>query len=605
MFAVFFNGSSAFNSLLRAMRYLSLEQIQWVVRRLSFNETFLWDLALALFLTVIVFVVVRLNQVEPNKLAHGFSNPTRGGVILSTMLLPVIFRVCLLPWFAAPQPHIQDEFSHLLVADTLANGRLANPPHPLWRHLDTIYVLQHPAYASIYPIGQGLMLAIGQILSGNPWVGVLLVTALMSGAVCWVLLECLPVAWAACGGILTGFTYGIRWIDSYWGGEFCALGGALLFGALFRLYKARSPEDPSKWMALIGALGWSIVWLIRPFESVFLFLLFWSVIAVSVFRAGSDGKRWLAPILIIVGVQACTGAVTLIHNQAVTGSFTTVPYVLSQQVDGVPQSFIWQAPISPPSQIRFPELGDMYRWQLQHKQQPLLYRAGSIIVTMWDFFATPWYSIPILLAARSKDRLVWASSGIIIAMIIAALCYPFFAPHYMAAVSCLMIFVVVCGFISLWSWKFEGKPLGQYLTVLLMLGGLLKAPLDMVHPEHKENFSSNVANFSSDVVNSRAFITDKLLSAGGRHVVFVRYGPKHNFSSEWVYNPANIDASRIVWCRWTGPTEDAEVIRYYKGRQFWLVDVDGDRAATQFSLYGGHHNYESSLLGPVEHSSLN
>ena len=577
------------------MRHLSLEQIQWVVRRLSFNEAFLWDLALAVCLTVIVFIVSGLTPIEERKVAHSFSNLTRGGAILSSMLLPVIFRLCLLPWFAAPQPHVHDEFSHLLVADTLANGRFANPPHPLWRHLDTIYVLQHPAYASIYPIGQGLMLATGKILSGNPWVGVLFATAFMSGAICWVLLECFPVPWAAVGGILAGLTYGLPWIDSYRGGAFCALGGALLFGALLRLSKSRSPECPSKWMATIAALGWSIVWLIRPFESVLLFLLFWSIVAALVFRAAPHGKHWLAPILIIVGVQASAGAVTLVHNHAVTGSFTTLPYLFSQQIDGVPQSFIWQPPISPP-QFRFPELKDLYMWQLHQKQKPLWYRGGSIIVTAWDFFVTPWYSIPLLLAVRSRNRLVLADCGIIVAVIVAAMCYPFFTPHYIAGVSCLMIFLVVCGFMSLWTWKFNGKPLGQWLTVLLMLGGLLKMPLDMLHPEDRENISNNVQNFSGGVVNSRAYISDKLLNERGQHVVFIRYGPRHDFGNEWVYNPANIDASPIVWCRWMGSTEDAEVMRYYKGRKFWLVDVDADRAATQVSLYDGHHEHENGVL---------
>jgi hypothetical protein len=57
------------------------------------------------------------------------------------MLAPLVVRLAVLPWRPPPEPWVPDEFGHLLVADTLLAGRLANPPHSLWRHLETIYVL--------------------------------------------------------------------------------------------------------------------------------------------------------------------------------------------------------------------------------------------------------------------------------------------------------------------------------------------------------------------------------------------------------------------------------------------------------------------------------
>jgi hypothetical protein len=86
------------------------------------------------------------------------------------------------------------------------------------------------------------------------------------------------------------------------------------------------------------------------------------------------------------------------------------------------------------------------------------------------------------------------------------------------------------------------------------------------------------------------------MSMGGRHVVLVRYGPHHSFHDEWVYNGANIDSSPIVWCRWMGPSEDAEVFQYYKDRQFWTVDVDSGSVATQVSRHKENREYEGSLL---------
>src|SRR5215470_6297373 len=93
--------------------------------------------------------------------AHGLAARTSWCMVLLAML-PVALRLVLLPHHPIPSPQIYDEFGHLLVADTLRHFRLANPPHPFPQFFETFFVLQQPAYASIYPIGQGLVLAIGR-----------------------------------------------------------------------------------------------------------------------------------------------------------------------------------------------------------------------------------------------------------------------------------------------------------------------------------------------------------------------------------------------------------------------------------------------------------
>src|SRR5208283_462776 len=59
--------------------------------------------------------------------------------MLALAVLPIGLRLAMLAESPAPMPNGSDEFSHLLVADTLCHLRLANPPHPLHQFFETTF----------------------------------------------------------------------------------------------------------------------------------------------------------------------------------------------------------------------------------------------------------------------------------------------------------------------------------------------------------------------------------------------------------------------------------------------------------------------------------
>ena len=124
----------------------------------------------------------------------------------------IVVRLLALPLLPVPVPGIHDEFSYLLMADTFAHGRLANPPHPMWVSFETFHVNWLPQYASMYSPAQGFALVIGQLL-GHPWIGVLLSDSAMCAAILWMLHGWFPARWAFLGGALAALKFGVA---SYW-----------------------------------------------------------------------------------------------------------------------------------------------------------------------------------------------------------------------------------------------------------------------------------------------------------------------------------------------------------------------------------------------------
>ncbi len=192
-----------------------------------------------------------------------------GWCMLLLAVLPVALRLALVPHHPIPSPNVADDFSYLLLSDTLFHFRLANPPHPLNQFFETFFVLQEPSYSSVFPLGQGLALALGGMIFGHPWAGVALSVAALCSLCYWMLRAWTTPGWALVGGLLAVFEFGPlnQWMNSYWGGAVSGAAGCLVFGSLPRLREGARTRD-----AVLLGLGLGLQLLTRPYESIFLVL---------------------------------------------------------------------------------------------------------------------------------------------------------------------------------------------------------------------------------------------------------------------------------------------------------------------------------------------
>jgi hypothetical protein len=514
--------------------------------------------------------------IEPR--ARAFAART-GWCMLLLAVLPVALRLLLLAHHPVPTPDIYDEFGHLLVADTLRHFRLANPPLPHPEFFETFFVLQQPTYSSIYPLGQGLALAVGWTLFGVPWAGVLLSTAAFCALSYWMLRSWTTPGWSLLGGLLAVAEFGplSQWMNSYWGGAFPAAAGCLVFGALPRLRQSARARN-----AILLATGLALHWLTRPFETLFL------VLGVALYfvpyRRGWRGYLKVAPEVALILVTAA--AITLFHNKAVTGSWTTLPEKLSQDQYGVPAALTFQAnPL--PSRPLTPQQALDYRMQLGFRgARPETLRSYlerleyRVRYYRFFFFAPLYLALAAFLFTLRRDRHGWVALACLI-FALGVNFFPAFQLHYVAAVACLFLLMSVAGLAALSAVTVREQPAGADAArlILLLCGAQFvfwygMHLFDTANPSLALRPYETWDNINHTNPERRIFVNRQLARIPGRLLVLVRYSPQHLFQDEWVYNAADVANARVIWARDLGTDKDRQLLQDYPGRTVLLLEPD-------------------------------
>jgi hypothetical protein len=510
----------------------------------------------------------------------------RGLAVAIVGLSGLLLRLAILPFCPIPLPFVPDDFSFLLSADTFAHGRLTNPTPALWTHLESIHVTMQPTYISMYFPAQGLVLAAGKVFLGNPWFGLLLTSALMCAAICWMLQAWMPATWAFLGGLLAVVHLGLfsYWINTYHAGAIAALGGALVLGALPRLMKQAQIR-----YGLLLALGIVILALSRPVEGlllclpVFIALGRWALYGKNRPAKAVLIRRAALPLALLVAGMAWLGY----YDYRAFGNPLTLPYTVGRATYAMSPYFVWQSPRPEPVYRH-----QAMRYYYEETELKVASRSRSLstyLVTKLlvacaaiQFFAGVALLLPLIMLRRVLlDRRIRFLVVCVLVMTAGMAIQVFLLPHYLAPFTAAFYAIGLQAMRHLRLWKPENRPVGLMLvrmtvTVCLLMSGLrlFAGPLHLALPEYPATDWNFVWYGPDHFGTERARVATDLQQLPGKQLAIVRYSSLHNPFDEWVYNSADIDGSNVVWAREMDSANNREIIDYYKDRKVWLVQPD-------------------------------
>ena len=504
-------------------------------------------------------------------------------VALSVLLL----RLAILPLFPVPLPFCCDDFSFLLAGDTFAHGRLTNPTPAMWTHFETIHVTMKPTYQSMYFPGQGLILAASKIAFDNSWIGLLIVSALMCAALCWMLQAWLPANWALLGGMIAVLRLGVfsYWTNTYHAaGSLAALGGALILGGLPRLMRTTR----LRYATLMG-IGIAILVLTRPYEGILLCLPVGFVLGNWIWngknRPSAAARTRLAAATLAFGFAAM--AWMGYYDYRAFGNPLTPPYTIDRNTYAIAPYYVWQH-ARPEPEYRYIEMRNFYHdgelkfYNHMHSLKGFvpytLAKAGFAFLFYAGFaLLTPLFMVRhIFLDRRIRFLVVCVfvlAGGMVIEIDL--------LPHYVAPFTAAFYAIGLQAMRHMRFWKPEARPTGLALVRLTVVVCVLMAGVRVIAkpmqfgPNEFPPSNWNQTWFGPGHFGvERAQIEARLSQLPEGQLAIVRYSRDHNPGDEWVYNRADIDDSKVVWARDAGAADNSELMHYYRNREVWLVEPD-------------------------------
>jgi hypothetical protein len=295
--------------------------------------------------------------------------------------------------------------------------------------------------------------------------------------------------------------------------------------------------------------------------------------------AAPSPDPYLQIILPLALVLVLTGAGVAYYFARVTGKPWVAPYVLYRNTMTMAPHFLWQKP-TPQPLYNNREMRDFYLyWEMSNyleARQSLWADLARKTSVYWHFYLGPILTIPLLAVAalwrnRQGRQLLLMTAAFSLALVGQV----WHNAHYAAPATGLVILIVTMAMRRLRLWRWRGRPVGVPLvrSMPAALGAMLLIQIVAGRVEG-DVLEQRSWRWTPAGGMARARVLSRLTSLGGKHLVFVRYGVRHDSGNEWVYNDADIDASPVVWARELDRDGNAELTRYFADRRVWLVEPD-------------------------------
>ena len=513
--------------------------------------------------------------------------------------LPLVLNILWAVFVIPPMPIHEDEFAYLLQADTYLHGRLTNPTHPLHEFFEVAQVMQEPTYTAKYPPITSLFFALGQRLFGHPIEGEWIAVSLAGMAACYALRAVFPLRWTLFALLifsLHGRT--LYWSQTFLGGGIFLLGGALVTGGMLRLGIAsparvrwHARKRPSR-LILAGALvgtGLGLLILSRPFEGVIVTVVCFVGLLVRWLTTTSlqeTVRVLIRPAAAALLPLSCFLLFWLIYNRAVTGSPTTLPYMVYQnRFDPAAPLFAWQKAKTLPL-YHNPLMRELSQFQLEDWQKrtnnganllPMLVSLPKLDTTLMFLTVLKvlfWVSLVGLVLAWKRSPRVRTVALCVVGFAVLTQAATYMQSHYTTPGVTLMLILLIAGY--------RGLALGTPKLYRRASSGLILAVLTLVMVGRfgiaavKTHGPEGMPEHHLPIIQRQPMI-DRLTATGEKHLVIVRYLPDQPYTQEWLYNLADIDSQPVVWAVDRGSETNRTLLDYYKDRKVHLL-VLGDKS---------------------------
>jgi hypothetical protein len=392
---------------------------------------------------------------------------------------------------------------------------------------------------SMYFPGQGLLMAAGQVLFGNPWICHSDLQRSHVCRLCWMLQAWLPPNWALLGGFIAMIRLGLF---SYWtntfhaAGSLAALGGALVLGALPRLIKTARIR-----YGLLMGVGMAILVVTRPYEGILLCLPVAFVLSRWLWRkrnshsAAVQMRPIAAPLMLVIAA----GAWMAYYDYKAFGNPLTPPYTVNRIQYAIAPYYVWQNARPEPA-YRYKEMrnfyykGEMdYYTQIHSIAGFLPHTLTKIAIPTLLFFSGVVFLFPLIMVRRVflDRRIRFLVVGVLIlaaGMVIEI----YLLPHYLAVYTAAFYAIGLQMMRHLRVWKPERKPVGLALVrfsvavcVVLATVRVFAVPLHFATNQWPPSSWNFTWYGPQQFGRERARIESQLDQLPGGQLVIVHYSP--------------------------------------------------------------------------------